>query len=290
MSDSYTLFIIAALLVGIAGIGTTPASRHSEETWPEAAIADNPATWVVDDTLIKIPAGVRAIPDYAFADRRKLRRVECESGSRLESVGDYAFIGCDSLLEVTLPRSVTKLGDGCFRECRSLRSFKVPEGVSALPSQAFYGCTALRSIALPAGLADIKQFSFIYCESLETITLPAALRHIGNNAFSRCLSLKEVHVPDGVTEIESYAFSDCAELRRARLPGNDRLLGELIFNCCPLLELLEEPSPTPPAFDCDSYIFDPTDEEAYRRCRLAVPEGSEDRYRTAPGWQLFWKF
>lgn len=213
-----------------------------------------------------IPASVQEIPPFAYIDRTDITEVVFEPGSKLEEIGEYAFMGCSSL-----------------------REFEVPEGVSAIRAGTFRECTSLRSVALPSTLLDIKQFAFIYCDSLQNITLPASLLHIGNNAFSRCVSLEKIEIPDTVTEIESYAFSDCFSLCEARLPANPSLLGELFFSGCHSLTLLTEPSPTPPAFDCSSFIFEPTDTAAYRRCRLEVPAASLPLYHSAPAWSLFSK-
>lgn len=220
-------------------------------------------TLAMAETLF-IPASVREISAFAYIDRTDITEVAFEPGSQLQEIGEYAFMGCTGLKE-----------------------FVVPEGVSVIRAGTFRECSALRSVTLPSTLLDIKQFAFIYCDSLQNINLPSSLLHIGNNAFSRCTSLESVYVPDTATEIESYAFSDCFALREARLPANPSLLGELLFSGCHSLTLLTEPSPTPPAFDCSSFIFEPTDTTAYRRCRLEVPAASLPLYHSAPGWSLF---
>lgn len=96
-------------------------------------------------------------------------------------------------------------------------------------------------------------------------------------------------MPSSVRQLEAYAFSECTSLRRAKLPGNSAELGELIFDGCRALEVLEEPSAVPPKFECASTIFDPEEGAMYRKCRLVVSAASEDRYRFAPGWNLFYE-
>ena len=81
-------------------------------------------------------------------------------------------------------------------------------------------------------------------------------------------------MPDAVTELESYAFSECVSLRSARLPGRRDLPGELIFSGCRALERIEEPSAVPPAFDCDSRLFEENESWMYSECVLYVPAGS----------------
>lgn len=225
----------------------------------------NSINYTPDDSIAKIPATIKSIPDFAFFDCKALKRVEFLPGSRCKSIGEYAFAGCDSLHSINLPSGITVINTGTFRECGALKSMDLPQSV-----------------------VDIKSFAFIYCESLEQINLPPRLRHIGLNAFCRS-GLRSIYIPDSVTEIESYAFADSPLLRSARLPANHHLLGELIFNYCDALEELTAPSTVPPRFDCNSYIFSPLDTAAYQRCKLILKPKSETDYRNAQGWSLFFQ-
>ncbi|MDE5813945.1 MAG: leucine-rich repeat domain-containing protein [Muribaculaceae bacterium] len=204
------------------------------------------------------------IKEGQYIDRTDIEEVVIAEGQGITEIPDYAFLGCTSLKKVRLPKGLRKIG-----------------------FQAFSECSALEEINLPSSLEDIGSNSFTYCSSLDGLTFPDCLKHIGHNAFSFCDSLKEAILPDSLEEIESYAFSDCESLRKVRLPANDRLLGELMMNCCPRLEEIEAPSVKAPKFDCESFIFDPEDVEAYERCILKVPENGKDSYIVSRSWQMF---
>lgn len=204
------------------------------------------------------------IAEREFVDRRDIDTVVIAEGCGVREIPDYAFLGCDGLKKVILPEGVVKIGFQAFSECRKLES-----------------------IDFPSTLEDIGSNSFAYCENLSDVVFPGSLKHIGHNAFSFCGALESVDLPDSVGEIESYAFSDCGNIRKVKLPGNDRLLGELIFNCCDRLEEIIQPSEKVPPFDCGSYIFDPDDREAYRRCVLVVPEGKAEEYGKSDSWGKF---
>lgn len=239
------------------------------------------------DSVLVIGRDVRSIADYQFKDRTDIYEVRFEEGSRLESIGEYAFLGCSNLRAVNLPSSLKTLGEGCFRECVTLESLEIPEKVTALPKSMCVWNSGLTRVILPKGLKDIGSHAFAYCESLTHIEIPSGVTHIGSNAFSRCLSLESIVLPAGMKELESYTFSDCISLREAVMPSNSNLLGELIFSGCDSLVILEVGSRIPPRFDCDSFPFDPSDRNAYNRCRLYVPERSVPLYHSAPGWSLF---
>lgn len=204
------------------------------------------------------------IREGEYIDRTDIEEVVIEEESGIEEIPDYAFLGCSSLRKVTLPSGLKKIG-----------------------FQAFSECSALAEINFPESLEDIGSNSFAYCSRLDNLAFPKGLKHIGHNAFSFCTSLKEAILPDSIEEIESYAFSDCDELRKVRLPANDRLLGELMMNCCPNLVKIICPSPKAPKFDCESFVFDPEDTDAYDRCVLYIPENGKDSYIVSKSWQRF---
>ncbi len=204
------------------------------------------------------------IMEGAFIDRLDIEEVEIAEECGIIEIPDYAFLGCTSLKKVSLPEGLRKIG-----------------------FQAFSECSALEIINFPSSLEDIGSNSFTYCSNLDNLNFPLGLKHIGHNAFSFCTSLKEVLLPDSVEEIESYAFSDCDALKKFRLPANDHLLGELMMNCCPELIEIIAPSDKAPKFDCESFIFDPEDAEAYERCVLKVSDNARDSYNVSKSWQMF---
>lgn len=288
--EDFTYFCTMTSVFKILALCSLSLLSASFASFP--TFAGNPTTTVSEhfdsDTLLVIDQSVKKISPRQYAERSRLREVRFLPGSKCTAIGDYAFLGCDSLKRINLPESLQSLGEGAFRDCKSLEYIVIPVKIKKIPAQLFRGCSALESVSLPPAVADIKQFAFIYCDSLKEINFPARLTHIGNNAFSRCISLEKVILPDAITEIESYAFNDCFSLREARLPANPSLLGELIFSGCSKLTELIEPSATPPKFDCESFIFDPLDSEAYGRCKLITPRNAE-LYRVAPGWKLFFE-
>lgn len=239
------------------------------------------------DTLMVIPAHVRTLPAFCFAGCEDLKEVRFEKGSQCTAIGEYCFAECISLRIIELPENIATVGEGCFRECRSLERLKVPDSITILPKEFCHRCVGLKEVRLPAKLKDIGSFAFAGCEALERVTLPSTLSHIGSNAFSLCRSLSGAVIPDGVKELESYAFAGCTALTSLKLPTRKDMLGELIVADCPSLMEIIEPSPLPPGFDCNSYLFEPDDTAAYERCALRVPAGSIHLYRQSPSWGLF---
>lgn len=257
---------------------TVTAADLRSESWKEATGEES--------FHITIDADVTEIPDYAFAGCAGLRSVSFAPGSAAVSIGEGAFSGCESLQRVDLPSGLITLGTACFYGCSSLRNIDIPAGVRTIPKSAFEWCVSLRSVTLPDRLTEIKGCAFEYCHQLQGITIPASVTRVASNAFSCCYALQELRFPADA-EVESYVASECTSLRSVTLPANGKMLGELMFSGCRMLREIIEPSAKVPVFDCGSFIFEPDEEALYRQCRLYVPAASAERYRNAPGWNLF---
>ena len=85
--------------------------------------------------------------------------------SGLTSIGDYAFAECTNLLQVNLG-SVQTIGDGAFYGCESLSSISFPSSVTSIGAKAFYRCYALKTVTIPANVTDLGSAAFGYCEGL----------------------------------------------------------------------------------------------------------------------------
>ena len=110
-------------------------------------------------------------------------------GKPVVGVASYAFLGCDELVSITIPDSVTGIGNSAFRGCTGLTSVTIPDSVTSISEHAFSGCTGLTSVTIGNGVTSI-----------------------GNSAFNSCTSLKSVTIGNGVTSIGVWAFSGCTGL------------------------------------------------------------------------------
>ena len=66
----------------------------------------------------------------------------------IKSIGDYAFVFCTDLTEITIPESVETVGISAFNYCESLTSVSIPNSVTSLGDYAFNGCRDLSSITV----------------------------------------------------------------------------------------------------------------------------------------------
>jgi len=97
-------------------------------------------SYVGEGGEIVIPSTVESIEDYAFMGCGTIVGVEFSSG--LATIGKYAFDDCTELEEVVIPSSVTKIGDDAFYGCSSLKVAFVPSSVTSIGMMAFSKCNA----------------------------------------------------------------------------------------------------------------------------------------------------
>ena len=101
-------------------------------------------------------------------------------------IGDYAFSGCRSLTNLTLPSSVTEID-----------------------YKAFEGCSGLISLTLPSSVTEIGDYAFLGCRGLTSLTLPSSVTEIGWCAFSGCSGLTSIYVSrESPASIEASTFED----------------------------------------------------------------------------------
>jgi len=155
------------------------------------------------------------------------------SDSTMTTIPDSAFYngksspvkGCDTLVGITIPNSVTSIGGGAFSGCTSLTSVTIPDSVTSIGYYAFGGCTSLAAINVDYSNTEYSSADgVLYNNSKTTLirypigkasssfTIPDTVVVIGESAFSRCANLTSVIIPDSVTDIQSFAFSDCTNL------------------------------------------------------------------------------
>ena len=117
---------------------------------------------------VRIGDGITAIPDYAFAGCENLVDVVIPKTAR--TIGKCAFAQCINLARINIPEGVTSIGDYAFLMCSSLNRLTIPDSVTALGDWAFRGCTALTRLAIPDSVTSIGYDTFGSCPDL-TLTV-----------------------------------------------------------------------------------------------------------------------
>ncbi len=183
------------------------------------------------------------------------------------SIGNTAFLYCESLTSVTIPNSVTSIGGNAFSGCTGLTSVTIPNSVTSIGEYAFSGCTGLTSVTIPNSVTSIGEYAFSGCTGLTSVTIGNSVTSIGGDAFSGCSGLTSIDVasdnsnycsvdgvlfnkdkttlikylggkqgaytiPNSVTSIGDEAFEYCTSLTSVTIPNSVISIGNNAFFGC----------------------------------------------------------
>lgn len=127
---------------------------------------------------------VESVPNNAFRGMTELTDVSLEffnAYSTTQSIGNYAFYGCENLdtFTVTGGEYVDEIGDYAFSGC------------TLLPDDIFDYFTSITSIG---------NYAFEGCEAFADVTIPDSVTSLGSNIFYDCPNIQSLTV-------ESYSYS-----------------------------------------------------------------------------------
>lgn len=230
-------------------------------------------------------------------------------------VGKAMLASCEKLKRIVLPLQTTKIEADAFRNCSSLHTIEVPTLVESIETSA--GCTALAEINVQAGNShycskdgvllsgDGKNILWFPMGKEGEYTLPSTVTTVGDYAFRNCRietfrfadgltsigkyafynsSVKEVSLPSTVKQIPTGLFQKCADLTTVHLGKNTEMLGDYVFDGCPITNLYIS-APTPPY--CSNNTFASSGKNIFSTCRVHVPKNRRIYYRGDVIWAQF---
>ena len=213
---------------------------------------------------IEIPAGVTRIEepyspnastvDGVFRDCAALESVTINGD--LESIGDYAFYGCEKLssfdfskvdavgayafaysgLESVDLTGVNTIGTSSF--ANSLR-LKELTGVTVIANKAFENC-GFETLDLST-VTSLGSSAFSGNKQLETLTIGGNMSAVGEKAFEKCSALNKVVIKDGVVSIGVRAFNGCSAISDLTLPASLATINSEAFYGCSALTAVDLP-------------------------------------------------
>ena len=202
-----------------------------------AQFSTNSETGDAEMVALMIPASVETIGEYALPNIANLQKVVVEEGSRLTSIGAYAFSQCINLTSINLPDGVTSIGNYAFDGCVLLGSdvtseFTIPASLTTLGNGAFRGCTSIKNAQIPEGVTVINKETFKGDTALAAVAFAGAITKIDVSAFEGCTALEQIAIPNGTTAIGATAFKGCSGLRKVTIPASVTSIGKDAFSGC----------------------------------------------------------
>lgn len=101
----------------------------------------------------------------------------------IQSIGAYAFSGCESLSDCVLPDSVSAIGQYAFFDCKGITFFRVPDKVTTINTYTFANCASLYWVDCGLGVQSIEPFAFAGCPTARYIAINGSATEVKGNAF-----------------------------------------------------------------------------------------------------------
>ena len=166
------------------------------------------------DTNVVIPEGVREIAATAFRGRYDIISV-CIPNS-VESIGQYAFVNCNSLRKVDIGFGIRSIPMGCFMGLSSLETVTITDRLDSIERFAFRGCKSL---------VDLFFLSLKERDPITLIEKENAIEDIFSGKPYKISFIAEAESIPEIDRIGDYAFAGCDQFNGFAIKENTRYIG-----------------------------------------------------------------
>ena len=225
-------------------------------------------TFTTADCMLTI-SGTGDMYDYVYSDQpwynfnQGIKNISLPNG--VTSIGERAFMACETLTQVTIPGSVTSIGDRAFYGCSALAEMTVlPTVPPAITENTFSNINPQVKVSIPEGSRDAymadenwKQLLYLSAGQLSgtcgdyltwTFTTADCTLSISGRGEMYDFSsyrkqpwsnfrqgIKNISLPDGITNIGAGSFSGCSALTQVDIPNSVTSIGNQAFVECSAL-------------------------------------------------------
>lgn len=110
--------------------------------------------------------------------------------------------------ELIIPESVAAIKSNAFLGCDKITTVVLPKGITTIGYQAF-AFSSITEITIPESVKVIEDCAFFQCSNLKKVTFSTGLEKIGYNAFSLS-AITDIVIPRTVVDINYLAFENCS--------------------------------------------------------------------------------
>jgi hypothetical protein len=156
------------------------------------------------------------------------------------TIGRNAFDHNQTLKNIILSSSVTRIEDAAFWRCSELKNFEIPAGVTEIGSSVFSNCSELSAISVDSGnpsyfstdgvLFDLAGIRLINIPRAKAAVIPfRPVQIMWRGRFPRQQRLQQIILSDSVCRIDNTAFAYCEGLADVKLGSGLSSIGGMAF-------------------------------------------------------------
>lgn len=217
--------------------------------------------------------------------------------NNVDSIGDYAFFGCNLLTAITFPNTISYIGKYAFCSCNSLKSIYIPKFVKYIGNSSFANCNNLNKVIYNAQKCkdfeqdfDTKKYPFDG-SPISEIIFDTDAEYVPANFMNNQINLKEIDF-NNVQWIGWRAFVGCSSLKIIIFGKETSAIAISAFLDCDSIIIIYVYNEIPPKGNLFSegafttmYFEDPV----YISATLFVPVNCISTYRSQDGWRNFFE-
>lgn len=243
--------------------------------------------------VTNIPATVKSIGSYSFANTDSLAEVELPEGLNSIGVAGFYYSG---ITKLTVPSTVALMDNASLAGCRRLKELTFADGptevlIGYFPTmfgnRPMFVSSPIEKIEIGRNLNYLATAGYGYSPfwgdtlltSVKFTNVPTV---IGNNLFRDCKYLVNATVGNGVKNIGTAAFYGCAALDSVYLGNSVSKLNQDVFAQCANVKKFYCAAEVPPT--CATGALTAINKQ---NCTLYVPQNGVTLYKDATQWKDF---
>lgn len=231
-------FVLKNDTVGIADYAFYTRSSLENFTLPDSVLIIGRYAFAKAEKLTTFNLNkTEIIGDYAFSGCKTLGRGKVNLGTKLKTIGSYAFYNCvnygdDSYAAVSIPDTVETIGTYAFNGAFDYVKAKTSGGAVYVDKWlvAYAPKEAAEALQIKEGTVGVANYALYNNSNVNQIYFPNSLKKIGMAAFYGCSALTTVRDQlSQITEISDYAFYKCANLSNVEISNKVKRIGRSAF-------------------------------------------------------------
>lgn len=212
-------------------------------------------------TKVTFSQTFRSIGEYSFAECINVTEIDINSPV-FDSIGSFAFLNCESVINIVVPNSTTSIAEGAFNGCIQLASLTLPfvgssrydelnptasketvfgyifgtvENEGSTATAFSYSASASYTAYIPNSLLNVyiqdetvvQYGAFSNLKHVASVVLSDDCTKIEDKAFYNCDGLNSLSIPASVITSGNYIAAECDNLKTATIDGT--IMGKYMF-------------------------------------------------------------